>query len=544
MSTKKTDSLLCLSHACAKVVGLLKKYLVRFPPSPETLLYLDHFPSSVAAADGAAQQSLQFCRSLIQMHLRRGASFSLSTPLARDSARAARAGSFGAAFDAPSPLVGNYWLLCRSDATPPEVPPAAGISSFFDYVSAASEDVSAAATVSIDMFAAPTCDRIAIVAEFKMQSGLSGKHSEHLQKKRAVPKSVVYDQQKPLELSEQELKKLLSVVMNEDACGKEKHMMASKVLLKALLDGFVLLPPQQAAKRTLLALLRMMTRDDTRSRLHALNMLLNLAVHANLVTSSSIFLHRSTAGAKGGRGTTRSTVALTEDAASAALAAQHTGKVTAVLDAVWMVTCETLLRMVHTGEDSGVAWGAALNLVLLQGTELGKANVQKLATLDLRVMRAMAMHVTPLGDDSQRLATALLCNAMLECSPDRKQVSLSPDRFAAAAWPFWQVVELYVTARSAETVSNAFVIVFHHVMGKLRAAAPPTSLPRFNEQAATLHAVLSSMGTPWLFRKVFLHQLTSEEVRSLSGVISAVKTQSKAKVRTRFSFFSSLFCVC
>jgi hypothetical protein len=51
-------------------------------------------------------------------------------------------------------------------------------------------------------------------------------------------------------------------------------------------------------------------------------------------------------------------------------------------------------------------------------------------------------------------------------------------------------------------VSNAFFIVANHVLAKLRAAAPPASLPRFAEQAATLFAVLAGTPAPWLFQKV------------------------------------------
>jgi hypothetical protein len=36
-------------------------------------------------------------------------------------------------------------------------------------------------------------------------------------------------------------------------------------------------------------------------------------------------------------------------------------------------------------------------------------------------------------------------------SPDRKQASLSPERFALAKWPIYQVIDLYVSARSAGT---------------------------------------------------------------------------------------------
>ncbi len=249
---------------------------------------------------------------------------------------------------------------------------------------------------------------------------------------------------------------------------------------------------------------------------------------ANLATTSTIFQARATKGhaGSGARGTTRSPTALAEDlAASAASSA----KVAAVVDAVWMTTCEVLLRLASSPEDSSVTWGAALNLVLLQTTEQGKVNFQKLSMLDLRVLSKILLNVAALGDDTQRIALAILCNCMLELSPDRKSATLPPERFALAKWPIYQVVELYVSARSAETVSNSFLIVFHHVIGKLRDAAPPTSLQRFNEQTTTLMAVLSSMGAPYLFQKVFLHPLTQEEVRSLSGVISAVKSQSKGK---------------
>ena len=186
---------------------------------------------------------------------------------------------------------GNFWLLGRSDAVLPELPIASSTRTFFDW---RSEEDPAHSALGIDVFAAPTCDRIAIVAEFKMQSGLKGAR-DHMQKKRPAPKAVVFDQQKPVQLSDEEFRKLLAVVTNEDACGRERHMMASKVLLKVIMDGFVMLSPAAAAKRALQAMLkllfcfcffsfvltkfyRIVSKDDSRARLHALNLLMNLAV--------------------------------------------------------------------------------------------------------------------------------------------------------------------------------------------------------------------------------------------------------------------------
>jgi hypothetical protein len=72
--------------------------------------------------------------------------------------------------------------------------------------------------------------------------------------------------------------------------------------------------------------------------------LLTIDEKANLVTTSSIFQARATKGHMSGsaRGTTRSPSALAEDLASAAASS---AKVVAVVDAVWMTTCEVLLRV-------------------------------------------------------------------------------------------------------------------------------------------------------------------------------------------------------
>jgi hypothetical protein len=381
-------------------------------------------------------------------------------------------------------------------------------------------------SVSINVFANPMCDRIAIVAEFKMQSGLKAtRQSDHLQKKRSVPKSVVYDQQKPLELSESEMRKLLYVVMNEDACGKEKHQMGSKVLIKVLMDGFITKPIPAAAQQVLQVSLRLMSKEDTRSRLHALNLLLNLCIHANLICQSAVFARK----VQKQRGTTRMNPVTSQASEEDQSAAERNAKINAVLDAVWMVTCETLLRMVHTAEDSAVTWGAALNLILLQITELGKANWRKLLMLDLKILKCIVLHVEPLGDDAQRLGMALLCNSVLELSPDKKFANLPDDRFAELAWPMGEIIDLFISARSAETISNCFTLIYLSTMSKLRDSAPPTARSRFNEQANTLNSLLSSMGTPYMFQKIFLHPLTAEEIKSLSNVISSVKSQNKAK---------------
>jgi hypothetical protein len=59
-------------------------------------------------------------------------------------------------------------------------------------------------------------------------------------------------------------------------------------------------------------------------------------------------------------------------------------------------------------------------------------NFQRLSILDLSVLAKIVQYVGGLGDDTQRLATALLCNCMLEIAPDRKSASFSPERFAQA----------------------------------------------------------------------------------------------------------------
>ncbi len=47
--------------------------------------------------------------------------------------------------------------------------------------------------------------------------------------------------------------------------------------------------PEVAAKRVLSNVFRMVAREDERVRLHALNLLLNLCVHANMTTASALF---------------------------------------------------------------------------------------------------------------------------------------------------------------------------------------------------------------------------------------------------------------
>ena len=517
----------------SKVVALLKKYLVRYPPNYETLLYLDHFPS-VVAAEGAAQ-SLAFVRALVQQLLRRG--ITLQEAMSRENQsqkrNGGRRGLSGLSYDEPLPLLSNFWVLCRvgGDAVP-ELN-AGGHQAFFEAIlGEGNDDLHSASAgrdvLGINVFAVPTCDRIAIVAEFKMQSGLKATSNyEQMQKKRAVPKSQPYSKQEPLVLEPREFRKLVGVVMKEDAIGRERHLMASKVLLKALMDAYIVQSPAQAARQTLQVMLRMVSRDDSRVRLHALNLLLNLCMHAQLVVPTAVFSAVQQQPAKQGRiGTTRATsVTASEDDSGAE---ERRARVAEVLNSLWVVTCETLLRLSHVQEDSGVAWGAALSLILLQATEQGNANFRKLLALDKRVLTSILLHVGSLGDDAQRLATTLLGNCLLEISPDRRSCLLPPDRLTQANLPVYQIVDLYVGARSAETTANTFAMLFQHIMGKLRDAAPPNSLSRFNEQVGQLNAVLTGVeGGPEVFRKVFLHPLSTEEVRSMSGLITAVRSQAK-----------------
>ncbi len=213
-------------------------------------------------------------------------------------------------------------------------------------------------------------------------------------------------------------------------------------------------------------------------------------------------------------------------------AAAISSKVAEVHNALWVVTRETLLRLVHLGESGADVWGAALNLLLMQCTDTGKVHPTKVAELDLRVLRVMAQSTEALGDERHALAVRLLFNALFTVAKDRRSASLDMARLSLAEWPINQVIDLYLTARSTETMCNAFFVVYHHIVAKLVAAAPPNSADRIREQAQILNAVLAAQGAPSAFTKVFQHGLSMEEARALAGVISAVKSQSKAKGMT------------
>lgn len=537
-----------------KVVSLLRKYLPRYPPAHDTLLYLDHLPSASLDVRGEGpSQSLMFVRSLVQRRML-DSTESISSAMSRESQRSiSRAAAFGGSFDTPVALIPNFWMLARladqahskqpsqtgqeqSTSSTPNTPDVAKGRSYFEIASeqlTESGDLfqSTADQLGIDVFANPMCDRIAVVADFKLQTGLkAARQSDHLQKKRPVPKSVPYDKQTPLKLLESEMRKLVYVVMTEDACGKERHMMATKVLIKVLMDGFVLMAPDLAAKQVLVTMFRMLGRDDSRARGHALNVLLNLCVHANLITTNSVFQQTGKTGSKMSRGTTRGTVDLSKEQQQAASEANT--KVAIVLDALWTVTKETVLRLFYLSEDSPIVWASVLNLLLYQTAEHGKINFQRLSNVDVRVFRCICQNAEPLGDEQVRLSVSVLCNVLSEISVDRRTAFVESARFQQAQWPIHQVIDLYVNARSAEVVCNSFFLIYHHIVGKLQSAAPPNSQSRIIEQAQTLNAVLVSLGTPWVFQKVFLFPLTQDEARNLSGIISSVKSQSKAKGMT------------
>ncbi len=42
--------------------------------------------------------------------------------------------------------------------------------------------------------------------------------------------------------------------------------------------------------------------------------------------------------------------------------------------------------------------------------------------------------------------------------------------------PQTRVIDLYVSARSQDVMNNAFFLVYHHIIGKLQAAAPPNEV--------------------------------------------------------------------
>ncbi len=249
-----------------KVLALLKKHVPHLPPvGHETLLSLDHFLATheTSKSEGVAQ-TMQFLRALVQHQLQKSAvlhrqlkSREASRLLpANRSALSASLSSFGAMgvfLDGPQPLLGNLWTLAARDQAVPEL--GLHTRSFFAMINDADGTElfeSTAHQLSINVFASPMADRIAIVADYKMQTGLKAARLQvHLNRKRAPPKGVPYDKQPPLELSDTERRKLLYVVINEDACGRERHMMATKVLIKALMDGFVTQPWETAAKAVL-----------------------------------------------------------------------------------------------------------------------------------------------------------------------------------------------------------------------------------------------------------------------------------------------------
>lgn len=89
-----------------------------------------------------------------------------------------------------------------------------------------------------------------------------------------------YSQQQPLQLSEQELEAVMSGVISPPSDDRETRLIASKILIKVLVDEFM---NGSGGTAMLLSIAtKLLGQTEAEAQLHALNLLFNLSVHINL----------------------------------------------------------------------------------------------------------------------------------------------------------------------------------------------------------------------------------------------------------------------
>ena len=90
-----------------------------------------------------------------------------------------------------------------------------------------------------------------------------------------------YNQQEKLLLSEEELNMVVSAVVNPPTGEYESRLIASKILIKVLVDRFIT-KAESGSQFFLEIISDMFESEDIDTQLHAFNLLLNLSVHFNL----------------------------------------------------------------------------------------------------------------------------------------------------------------------------------------------------------------------------------------------------------------------
>ena len=285
-----------------------------------------------------------------------------------------------------------------------------------------------------------------------------------------------YNQQEPLELSESELDMVIDAVISPPEGSYEPRLIASKILIKVLVDRFIKDGEEAVQFLTTIAS-DMINDEEVETQLHAFNLLLNLSVHFNLLEESHVigFDDRTVASSTPSLNKIQSAQQLLYDA---------------LLDMLSMLLES---EEVSTGEaDLTRLWTAALNCVLFWTTKDGKLLREPLSQLNIRFIPAFIRNTKPSGDFTQRHLLRMASNLIYE-----RQSGLLVDQLEKVGGIHW-VLHQYLSARSAEAQDNLFAVIYDYVVSTLD-SKKKTSHPISDAYLEVLKRLNSSQ----LMQKIF-----------------------------------------
>ncbi|KAL6073543.1 Protein timeless [Balamuthia mandrillaris] len=280
-----------------------------------------------------------------------------------------------------------------------------------------------------------------------------------------------YTEQQPLSLSPNEMDQVVNSVVHPPEDDKESCLIASKILIKLLVDMYC--ADESTSSRIMLSLFfEMLGSDNSDTQIHAFNLLLNLSVHINLMEPIPAL---DTSGT--------STVTTPR-------------RVQTIQDEIFAVLEEMLLWMFHKQVQDSKVWSVALNCLLFFIAKGGRVDRDKLLGLDARLIPTFIEKIDNLSPDMYRHLMRIYVNMLfVEKTLDLDLLSRScpgslrigtPGKPSSEPCPStcskedkkrkeeqtktaidW-VIKHYMYTRSSEVRGNLFIVLYHYIIHQLR----------------------------------------------------------------------------
>eukprot|EP01090_Pellita_catalonica_P014529 TRINITY_DN3730_c0_g1_i4.p1 TRINITY_DN3730_c0_g1~~TRINITY_DN3730_c0_g1_i4.p1 ORF type:complete len:794 (-),score=111.25 TRINITY_DN3730_c0_g1_i4:1047-3428(-) len=339
---------------------------------------------------------------------------------------------------------------------------------------------------------ADVLENIKTVAQVKKaQEGvLSARRKEILQ----LFQYKYYREQVPLTLERGEMEQVISTVINPPEDDNESRLIASKILIKLLLDMYCV--DGDSASRIILSLFfEMMAQKDPRTKIYAFNLLLNLSVHMNLLEEVTV-------------------IGSLESTNVSKLSVMRIQKIQTEL---FGILHELLLWLLQYDVENPSVWSSGLNCLLFFITEHGQISLPKYKLLDQRLLPVMLDKIDYLSWQVHRKLLRVFTGTLFEGG------SLDVAKLAFSCGPKW-LVEQYKTTRSVASRYNIFVILFHYILPHVHAHGDRT-------RCAATFSLLVSIGAPEDLPDLFKYpsqKFVKVAMESIENVVSACSSTPRS----------------